>query len=141
VSVLLRASGTLFDVDAFVSASPLLWDPVWRRGERRKLVRKGHPAEHEESGATTLVAEGGKKLDDLVTRAIAFLRANDGEMSRLAGCPGVEQVSLDFAVPWYEDMAAQYARLPPDLLGLAGWHRFWIEISHYATAREGGPAG
>ncbi len=132
----LRASGPAFDVDAFVSSSPLTWNPVWRRGERRKVSLKNRPAEHADSGITTLVADNGDNLNDLVPGAIAFLRGNEVEMGRLATHPGVEQVVLDFGVAWYEDMAAQFSRLPPDLIKLAARHGFGIEISHYATARE-----
>lgn len=50
------------------------------------------------------------------------------EVQRLASHPGVERVCHDFGVAWYDDMAAQYSRLPPELLKLAGRHGCWVEI-------------
>ena len=132
----LRAWGTTFDVDAFLSLSPLSWDPVWRKGQKKQIVLNGHKAEHDDAGATTLVTDVGETLEAMAPGAIAFLVANDAEMHRLSSCPGIERVCLDFGVAWYEDMAAQYSRLPPELLRMAGSHACWIEISHYLTSRE-----
>ena len=129
----LRASGTSFDVDAYVASSTLAWNPVRRRGERRAFARSGCAAEYEESSITTLAGEGDS-LEAQVNEVIAFLRDNEGEMARLAKAPGVEHVVLDFSAAWREDMVAQFSRLPPELLSLASRHGFWIEISHYATS-------
>ncbi len=98
---------------------------------------KNRPIEHADSGITTLVADNGENLNDLVPDAISFLRSNETELGRLATYPGVEEAVLDFGVAWYGDMAAQFSRLPPDLVKLAARHGFGLEISHYATAREG----
>jgi hypothetical protein len=84
-----------------------------------------------------LVANSGDDLNELVPGAITFLRTNETEMVRLATYPGVDDVVLDFGIARYDDMAAQFSRLPPDLVKLAARHGFGLEISHYATAREG----
>lgn len=132
----LRAWGATFDVDAFLARSPIPWDPVWRKGQRMEIVLKGRKAEHDDAGVTTLVTDVGETLEAMSPGAIGFLVANEAEMQRLSTWPGVERVCLDFGVAWYEDMAAQYSRLPPELLRLAGRHGVWVEISHYLTARE-----
>jgi hypothetical protein len=129
----LRAWGTTFDVDAFLALSPIPWNPVWRKGQKKQIVLK---AEHDDAGVTTLVTDVGETLEAMALGAIAFLVANEAEVQRLSSYPGVERVCLDFGVPWYEDMAAQYSRLSPELLSLAARHGCWVEISHYLTARE-----
>jgi len=45
----LRAWGTTFDVDAFLALSPLSWDPVWRKGQKKQIVLKGHKAQHDDA--------------------------------------------------------------------------------------------
>lgn len=132
----LRAWGARFDVDDFVALSPIPWDPIWRIGEKKQIVHKARKAEYDHSGVTTLVTDVGDTLESMAPGAIAFLVANEVEVLRLSSYPGVERVSLDFGVAWYDDMAAQYSRLPPELLSLAGRHACWVVISHYLTARE-----
>src|SRR5260221_6252954 len=120
MSCYLRAWGTTFDVDAFLAVTPMAWDPIWRKGQKKQIVLKGRKAEHDDAGVTTLVTDVGDTLEAMAPGAIAFLVANEAEVQRLASYPGVERVCLDFGVAWYDDMAAQYSRLPPELLKLAG---------------------
>jgi hypothetical protein len=136
VACYLKAWGAQFDVDAFVAASPLPCDPVWHRGDRRRAIRNGKSALHDSSGLTTLVlaAEG---LDGQVDDAVRFLRSYQAEVQRLVSIPEVERVILDFGVAWHPDSAAQFARLPPELLALAGNSNVWLELSHYVVAPEG----
>jgi len=135
VACYLRAWGAQFDVDAFVSASPLSCDPVWRRGDRRGAVRKGLPPLHDDSGLTTLVS-AAEDLDAQVDDAVAFLRGNQAEVRRLVSIPEVERVILDLGVAWHPDSVAQFTRLPPELLGLAGNLNVWLEVSHYLRAPD-----
>ena len=73
----------------------------------------------------------------MVAESIAFLRSNEAEMSRLSRYPGLESVFLDFGVSWHPDSAAQFSRIPPELLRLAGQYGFWLELSHYLTEPSG----
>jgi hypothetical protein len=130
VACYLRAWGTQFDVDAFVAASPLSCDPVWRRGDRRRVVRNGVPPVHQDSGLTTLVS-AAEVLEAQVDDAVGFLRGYQAELRRLVSIPEVERVVLDFGVAWHPDSAAQFSRLPPELLALAGNLNVWLELSHY----------
>src|SRR5260221_14550094 len=115
----LRAWGTTFDVDAFLALTPMAWDPIWRKGQKKQIVLKGRKAEHDDAGVTTLVTDVGDTLKAMESGAIAFLVANEAEVMLLASNPGVERVCIDFSVAWYDDMAAHYRRLTPELMKLA----------------------
>jgi hypothetical protein len=130
VACYLRAWGNAFDVDAFLAHSTLSWDPVWRKGERKRVRLSKQSEEHEDSGVTTLAGVG----DDFpaqVQAAIAFLRVNRPEVERLLGSPGLERALLDFGVIWNDDLAARFFRFPPELVQLAAASGLELELSVY----------
>ena len=133
----LRVFGENLDADALVSAIPLTWDDIWRKGAKKTVAIKDRPPEHLNSGVQVLVPSEGDDVDTLVAAAILFLREHEPEMRKLSTHAGVERVYLDFAVFWKPDSAAQFSRLPPELLALAGGLGFWVELSHYLTSSDG----
>jgi len=139
VACYLRAWGAAFNPDAFVAQSSLSWDPVWRKGQRRKIVRPGHPERYEDSGVTIL-AGAGEQLPAQTTAVVAFLRANEAEVNLLLKFPGVDGAVLDFGVHWGDDIAAKFFRFSPELLRLAvGWN-LELELSVY-DSRGAAPPG
>lgn len=136
----LRAWGTAFDAKAFVDGSSLAWDPVWLRGQRRRVAPPGRPERHEDSGVTTL-AGPGDQWPAQVAGVIAFLRANEAEVARLIASPGVEDAVLDFGVHWHDDLAAMFFRFPQELLKLAGAAGLELELSVYDARDAAAPDG
>jgi hypothetical protein len=138
VAAVLRASGRHFDVDAFVAGCDWPIEKVFRRGEP---VLKSRPdgRTHDEAGINVVVSEAG--FDDLAAQvrdAVAFLTASGAEVRRLVETPGVTGVTLDFGVARH-DLAVQTARLPAELVRLAGACGIALEVSHYLVG-DGSPA-
>jgi hypothetical protein len=131
----LRVWGETFDVDGFLAGTTLVWDPVWHKGQRKRIALRGDGNEHLDSGVTTCVstAESAKAQ---VADALAFLRAEAAELKRLLSMPGVTSAYLDFGVLWRPDSAAQFSQFPPELLSRAGDLGVWLEVSYYAVGGE-----
>jgi hypothetical protein len=135
VACYLRAWGAVFDVDAFLAGSSLTWDPIWRKGERKRLRPSSAPEHHQDSGVTTL-AGAGDEFSAQVEVVMAFLEAHRSELARLVESPGLEKALLDFGVHWDDDSAARFFRFPPELLQLIAALGFELELSVY-DARHG----
>ena len=136
MSAVLRIDGVDFDVDRFCAKSSLTPCAVYRRGERVSQVSRSR-RRRKASGMNIVVSDG--EFDDFqrqVQEAIAFLSANRKELRRLMRFPGVEGACLDFGIERL-DVAAQFDRLPPELVRLAGELGLGIEISHYAVSSDG----
>jgi hypothetical protein len=135
VTCVLRAIGTLFDVDAFLAASALETDPAFHRGEVQLAGLSGG-AKHAASGFNACVSVAG--VDDLagqIRDAVQFLNVHESELRRLGSSPGVEEVCLDFAVRRREG-AVQSEIFPAELLWLAGALDIDLIVTHYAVADQ-----
>jgi hypothetical protein len=80
------------------------------------------------------VSEAGlSDLDSQILAAIVFLDQHEEELRRLGGFPGVDVVSLDFAVA-RRQVVAQTESFPSELLWRAGALDITLAITHYALA-------
>lgn len=137
MAAVLRASGSDFDVDAFVADCNWAVAKVYRRGEAVFPQARPDGRKHEESGLNVVVSEAGfhefaRQLDD----AAAFLAAGGAEVQRLGGFPGVTGVVLDFGIA-RRDVVAQSDRFPAELVRLAGAAGIALELSHYPVDNGG----
>jgi hypothetical protein len=136
MSAILRASGSEFDVDAFVAGSSLEVVTVYRRGEAARTAPNGRKLDR--SGLNVEVSDAGfNDFDEQLRDAVEFLTRHEAEVRRLVAFPGVEGVVLDFGVAW-RDVAAQFERFPAELVRLAGACGIALELSHYPI-REDAP--
>lgn len=130
----LRVVGRAFDVDDYLSGSPLNPCHVWRAGE----PRSGNRPPHDDSGLNILVSDA--PADDLayqVEDAISFLTAHHGELGRLMASSGVDGAVLDFGIE-RRDVVVQCDTLPAPLIRLAGGLGLAIEMSQYPVATDTG---
>ena len=131
----LRASGEAFDVDAFLSGSPLQPYKVFHRGEPR--LPRSHPEgpQHATSGINIQVSEAPwSDLPSQISDAERFLETHREELQRLAESPGVVDLTLDFPINLRIDGAsvvAQFDRFPASLTRLAGHLGIALELSIY----------
>jgi hypothetical protein len=73
---------------------------------------------------------------DLVTQvsdALAFLRRYHDDLLRLSSIEEADELLLDFGIPQLQ-VAAQFLRLPAELVSAAGKFRMGLEISLYAIS-------
>ncbi len=93
----LRAGGKAFDVDAFIKKTALPVSRSYRRGEVRVPQRKGCQQKNRDSGLTAGVSDASwRNLAAQVPDAEQFLATYRKELARLATCPGLEYLVLDF---------------------------------------------
>ncbi len=123
----LRASGTAFDVNAFLKESIFHPSVVYRLGQRRKPASRGS---HVASGFNLVVSNEENSLEKQAEEALIFLRDNREELVRLGRFGGVEQMVLDFGCPQSE-IAARSARFPSEVLLAAGALGIDIHVSFY----------
>ena len=128
IGCVLRASGSEFDVDAFLDDSPFEPCAVWRRGEQR--FRHKPPSEN--SGFNLEVSDGD--LAEQVAGAVVFLEDDRAEILRLLAMIGVE-AHLDFGIA-RRDVFVQTDFFPSVLIGLAGSLGLGIELSQYPVSNE-----
>jgi hypothetical protein len=121
----LRARGSDFDVDRFLSASTIQPCKVYRKGEPRLLAsRQPEKRVHAASGFHADVST--MDWDDLagqVADARRFLARYKPDLELLRTFPGVEHLELDFPTHLRigtNDVAVQSDRFPSDLLLAAG---------------------
>lgn len=136
MSCVLRATGTDFDVDAFLEKSELKPLIVHHRGQPRFAVPNTACRPEERSGMNLSVST--RAFSDLIGQiedAIQFLSTNHDELRRLREFHGVEQMLLDFPL---EDRDAMVQRdtFPARLLLLLGTLKIDLAISRY-PAQEG----
>ena len=129
MSVVLRASGTSFDVDEFGRRSHLVACKLFRRGERR-----GSSGTLQSSGANISVGDDSIfDLDLAVEEAIAFLEKHAGDLKQLRTELAIEAMVLDFAVA-RRDTFTESDILPARLLRLTGNLGIDVCISHYPVS-------
>ncbi|VTR96533.1 Uncharacterized protein OS=Nonlabens marinus S1-08 GN=NMS_1780 PE=4 SV=1 [Gemmata massiliana] len=125
----LRVDGAEFDPDAFLSASGLVADAIYRRGDQRSVR-----AVHTTSGFTALVCDEDENgFAGQVRSAIEYLRTNNAALSHLRSCPGVAAV-LDFGCDFpTQEVAGRFYQLPLTLLAECTALGIEIELSVYMT--------
>lgn len=120
----LRASGTEFDVDRFVTASSIQPSKVYRKGEPRLPASQPEGPKHAGSGFHADVSTGN--WDDLsgqIADAKRFLARHNADLELLRAFPGLEHLELDFPAHLRigaKDVVVQTDRFPSDLLLAAG---------------------
>ena len=130
VGCVLRVSGSLFLVDAFMAQSGLTACRIWHAGERS--VGSRPPVST--SGFNSVVSEGAD-LATQVSDAILFLRRYRGDLLRLCSLAEVEDLVLDFGIS-QRDVAGQFERIPWELVRAAGELRMSFELSLYAVSDD-----
>jgi hypothetical protein len=132
MSAVLRAYGASFDVDAFLKDSRLSPSRVWRIGEPSS--RSG-ASPNRSSGLTVAVSEAEmSNLSHQIQETVAFLQSHVDELARLVAFAGVDEIGIDFAVSWRDDVVTQTDSLSAELVGLAGRLGLGIDISHYPVS-------
>jgi hypothetical protein len=135
MSCVLRATGELFDVGAFLADSPLGARAVHEKTE--SPPRTGATGRPGASGglvvtvSTAASTDLARQIDD----AIDFLDEHEDELRRLGRFPGVSSVCLGFGVEWRR-VAAQTDEFPSDLLWRAGALDISLQVTYYAPADE-----
>lgn len=120
MTCILRASGTDFDVDAFVAGSALTPHSIWRRGGSRYPQASPGGDRHDTSGLRILVSKA--EFSDLslqVADAVEFLQQHHDAVGALAANEGVTYACLDFGAEMSPPDWASFT-FPPELLSLAG---------------------
>jgi len=106
MSCVLRAKGTNFAVDEFLSKSTLKPVVVFRRGQSQYPNSAPHRIPNA-SGFHAVASEADfSQLQVQIGDAVQFLEQNHAELARLVALPEVERVSLDFGIE-ERDVAAQ----------------------------------
>src|SRR4026209_2538146 len=112
----LRVHGQAFDVDRFLADSPWRANPVYHRGEKRVRLRG---SEFQECSGFVLSVPGsdtfGEAFIDEVSAVMKFLEQNHSECERLKAFPGIEERTLDFAVPFRDDQPMRSHHIPLEL--------------------------
>jgi hypothetical protein len=130
MSCVLRAKGTNFAVDEFLSKSTLKPVVVFRRGQSQYPNSAPHRIPNA-SGFHAVASEADfSQLQVQIGDAVQFLEQNHAELARLIALPEVERVSLDFGIE-ERDVAAQSECFPPNLLRIAGNLGIWLEFTLY----------
>jgi NAD(P)-dependent dehydrogenase (short-subunit alcohol dehydrogenase family) len=120
MTCVLRASGTDFDVDAFVASFPIAPDSIWRRGEPRFAQARPEGKRHDTSGLRILVSKADfSDLARQIADAVEFLRSHQDAIRALAANAGVTSVLLDFGAEVSPPFWSSFM-FSPELLSLAG---------------------
>ena len=135
MSCILRASGTEFNIDAFMAKTSLEVDSLWRKGEKR-FIKSSNSEINRSSGVRVVASEADfSDLGEQIKDVISFLRKNLEQVKLLASFPGVEGGVLDFGIEIYPPGLASFT-FPPDLLALAGEAGVSLCLSVYPTDKE-----
>lgn len=139
MSCMLRVSGETFAVDDFLKrhyscATENDGATVWHKGDQR-----ASPAMPPliQSGFNLRISDA--EFNDLkgqIDEAIEFLNEDEKLLQALRDEPGIDVRTLDFGIAFKEDVAAQFTRLPAELIYLAGRYNLAIEVSHYWVSDE-----
>ena len=131
MSVILRAYGKDFDVDALLDASTLPVSNAWMRGEPYR-DDKPNGKRHKNSAVFVEVSDADfDQFEQMVDDAIRFLEANADEVRALVTFPGVdEEVMLDFGVE-QGHFAARFNHFPARLVRLCGELGLALHLSSY----------
>ncbi len=119
MSCVLRATGTNFDVDTFLSASALKAIAVFRRGQPTFPSVASSPVAPASRFHASVSEAGFSELTRQFSDAINFLNEHRDELARLVVFPGVETVALDCGsnrnFPPCVASASRYARHRPSI--------------------------
>jgi hypothetical protein len=127
----LRASGSDFDVDAFVADCRWNIATVFRRGDGLLPKTKPDGRERNESGLNVVVSEADfHQFAEQLRDAAEFLTESAAEIRRLVAFPGVTSVVLDFGIA-RRDVVAQSDQFPREVVRLAGACGIALGLSHY----------
>ena len=138
MSCFLRAYGTKFDVDRFLSKSNLRPCELWHKGDSRLDGRDGGVTKH--SGMIVEVSDNDwDQLDLQVKRAMRFLKRHESEIHRLSSSSTVQTAFLDFGVKRKAEGLMQGAYLPAELIKFAGRVGVGIRVAAYPFSI--GPTG
>jgi hypothetical protein len=128
VSAILRATGKSFDVNAFLAHCPWSNTKIFHRGDPRP------PRKHALAEKPALnVPASNADLDQFPAQlhdATHFLTAHQTEIQRLVAFPGVESVTLDFAIA-RPTTFTHSVTLPAALIHRAAACGISLQISHY----------
>lgn len=132
--------GASFDPGPALEGSTLQPYAVFQSGDLVHPGSKKFTKRHESGGFKCEVSASGRDLPQQVADAIAFLEAHHADLERLSVTSEVESMHLDFGHNLRidgETCAAQFDRLPPRLLKLAGELGIGIELSLYPRRGDG----
>jgi hypothetical protein len=127
----LFAHGETFDVDAFLKATSLTFDKVWRRGEPKV---PGGPSLHGTSGVEKVLGDGTAiLLSEQESIACEFVKANRDGLRTLASWPGADYriLGLQRHVELKRGVGGFVMGPPFDLMAIALDVGF--RISYYVT--------
>jgi hypothetical protein len=131
VSAVLRAYGSSFDVDAFLTGCALPVCAVKRRGEPAFPASQPNGRRHDRSGVHISVSDAAfDELERQIAESVVFLRTEAEQIRRLCEWPGIDGVTLDFGID-RRDVAVQCDHFPAELVQLAGSLGLSIELSQY----------
>ena len=126
------ATGSDFDVDAFLISSPWreLAEP-FRRGEpTRSAVIRAYTF----SGFQIHISDSDEdELEPQIQNSLEFLRVAGAELERLAAFPGVTKMEFSIGLFWREDTLSQHHTLPPEFMRLAGEHGVTVSLCIYGV--------
>ena len=115
--VILRVSGTHFDVDAFLRESSMTPTKVFRRGQPKFPASRPNTQVLDHSGMNVGVSEAEfGNIEEQIRETLRFLADNLPEVERLKMYPGVEGLELDFAVRGNDEAFVESYRFAPELL-------------------------
>jgi len=133
MSCILRVRGEALDVDLMLSFNSIEVDKVWRKGEPRSIKDKVH----NDSGVQFVVSEA--EFEEFPVQrndAIAFLKANEMAINKMANFARVQYCALDFGVSITEGNIAVMTYLSPELISLAAKCGVGIEISCFLCSED-----
>lgn len=137
MSVTFRASGTHFDVDAFLRESDIAPAAVFRRGQPRFPASQpdGQVLDHSGINVSVSDVEFGN-IEQQTRDTLQFLADNLEEVARLKMYPGVEGLELDFAVMGNDEVFVESYRFAPELLRVIADLGVTLCVSRYVPAND-----
>ena len=119
MSCILRASGSNFDVDCFLSQNLFKIDSLWRKGDK-KFPQLASSKINQTSGIRILVSDADfSQLKTQIEDATVFLSKNLESIKNLVCYSGIEHVVLDFGAEISPPGWASFT-FPVKILTLAG---------------------
>jgi len=135
--VTLRASGTHFDVDAFLRESNLAPVTIFRCGQPKSPASQpnGQVLDHSGMNIGVSDAEFGN-IEQQTRETLQFLADNLQEIERLKMYFGVEGLELDFAFNGNDEVLIENYRFAPELLQRIASLGITLCISRYVPAAD-----
>jgi len=126
------ATGSDFDVDAFLIASP--WREFaepFRRGEWTSSAVV--PVFRFSDFQIHISDRDEHALEPQIQDSLEFLREWEAELDRLEVFPGVMMMEFSIGLFWWKDTLNQTYKLPPEFMRLAGEHGVTVSLCIYAA--------